>query len=70
MSLKYKVGSGVFRGRGKGRCPPLNNLTKKCAKINVTESRASNRLQYRSGLGSGSAKIIFSGLAPVQVFVV
>ena len=30
--------------------------------------RASNRLKYRSGLGSGSTKFIFSGLPPVQVF--
>ena len=30
--------------------------------------RASNRLKYCFGLGSGSAKLIFSGLAPVQVF--
>ena len=29
---------------------------------------ASNRLKYRSGLGSGSAKSIFSGLATVLVF--
>ena len=29
-------------------------------------SMASNRLKYRSGLGSGSAKFIFSGLPPVQ----
>ena len=31
-------------------------------------SRASNRLKYRSGLGSGFAKFIFSGLPPGWVF--
>ena len=34
----------------------------------AVHGRASNRLKYRSGLGSGAAKFIFSGLAPVQVF--
>ena len=31
-------------------------------------ARASNRLKYRSGFGLDSAKFIFSGLAPGQVF--
>ena len=31
-------------------------------------SRALNRLKYRSGLGSGSANFMLSGLPPVQVF--
>ena len=34
----------------------------------VLVSRASNRLKYRSGFGLDSAKFIFSGLAPGQVF--
>ena len=35
--------------------------------VNI-KSRASNRLKYHSGLGSGFVKFIFSGLALVQVF--
>ena len=34
----------------------------------ATSIRASNRLKYRSGFGLDSAKFIFSGLAPGQVF--
>ena len=36
--------------------------------IHTLVNRASNRLKYRSGLGSGYAKYIFSGLAPIQIF--
>ena len=34
----------------------------------ICETRASKRLKYRSGLGSGSAKFIFSGLLSDQVY--
>ena len=34
----------------------------------VILTRASNRLKYRSGFGLDSAKFIFSGSAPGQVF--
>ena len=36
--------------------------------FNALFSRTLNRLKYRFGLDSGSAKFIFSGLPPVQVF--
>ena len=46
----------------------LGQTTAKQQNIKLELARASSRLKYRFDLGSGSAKFIFSGLPPVQVF--
>ena len=43
-------------------------VKKPCFCSFAIKTRASNRLKYGSGLGSGSAKFIFNGLPPVQAF--
>ena len=48
--------------------PNVNDTIEKEMLVLIVFTRASNRLKYRSGLGSGSTKFIFSGLPPVQVF--
>ena len=60
-----KKKSLLFLHPTQGRLPGIMHLENECLWFKI---RASNRFKYRSGLGSGSAKSIFSGLPPVQVF--
>ena len=75
--MSQKMSKTKYRGlQERVQIQALQNFTRKIPLppvLTVSESiysRASNsnRLKYRSGLSSNSAKFIFSGLSPIQVF--